>query len=257
MTIFSVIPSEAAQRAAQSRDLFLSPKHKNRSLHCASLRSAPVGMTEFLIDWLREFFADHMDTADGEIVSTALHAVRAGFLAASETPLAAPRPPASQPEVAAFAAELLAGRQREALAIVTSCLDSGRGLVDIELNIIQPALYQIGEKWQANKVSVAQEHMASAIVQSVMTVALLRSPPPKLNGKRALLACVEGNSHTIGLRMVADAFQLAGWEVQYLGANVPTAALATTSCGMEFASCGRVGVLSAAVAKRQGYHRSA
>jgi hypothetical protein len=43
---YSVIPSEAAQRAAQSRDLFLSPRPKNRSLHCASLRSAPVGMTD-------------------------------------------------------------------------------------------------------------------------------------------------------------------------------------------------------------------
>jgi methanogenic corrinoid protein MtbC1 len=40
-----------------------------------------------------------------------------------------------------------------------------------------------------------------------------------------LLACVAGNQHTIGLRMVADAFQLAGWDTQYLGANVPTAAL--------------------------------
>jgi methanogenic corrinoid protein MtbC1 len=40
-----------------------------------------------------------------------------------------------------------------------------------------------------------------------------------------LLACVEGNNHTIGLRMVSDAFQLAGWDVQYLGASVPTRAL--------------------------------
>jgi len=40
-----VIPSEAAQGAAQSRDLFLSTHRQNRSLHFASLRSAPVGMT--------------------------------------------------------------------------------------------------------------------------------------------------------------------------------------------------------------------
>ena len=42
---FPVIPSGAARRAAQSRDLFLSMQQQNRSLHCASLRSAPVGMT--------------------------------------------------------------------------------------------------------------------------------------------------------------------------------------------------------------------
>jgi cobalamin-dependent methionine synthase I len=58
-----------------------------------------------------------------------------------------------------------------------------------------------------------------------MTVGLLRSPPPATIGKRALLARVEGNDHAVGLRMVADAFQLAGWDVQYLGANMPTSAI--------------------------------
>ncbi len=42
---FPVIPSEAARRAAQSRDLFLSMHQQNRSLHYASLRSASVGKT--------------------------------------------------------------------------------------------------------------------------------------------------------------------------------------------------------------------
>ena len=88
-----------------------------------------------------------------------------------------------------------------------------------------PSLYRIGEKWQANKVSVAQEHIASAIVQLAMTAGLLRSQPPPMVGKRVLLACVAANNHAIGLRMVSDAFQLAGWEVQYLGADVPTSAL--------------------------------
>jgi methylmalonyl-CoA mutase cobalamin-binding domain/chain len=56
-------------------------------------------------------------------------------------------------------------------------------------------------------------------------VGLLRSPPAAMIGKRVLLACVAGNHHTVGLRMVADAFQLAGWDVQYLGADVPIAAI--------------------------------
>jgi methanogenic corrinoid protein MtbC1 len=108
---------------------------------------------------------------------------------------------------------------------LNDCIDSGRNLVDVEVNVIQPAMYRIGEKWQANRVTVAQEHIATAIVQSVMTMALLRSTPPALTSKRVLLACVSGNHHSIGLRMVADSFQLAGWEIQYLGADVPTPSL--------------------------------
>jgi len=91
--------------------------------------------------------------------------------------------------------------------------------------VIQPSLYNIGEKWQTCEVTVSQEHLATAIVQTVMTAGLLRSPPPVLIGKRVLLACVAGNHHAIGLRMVCDAFQLAGWEVRYLGADVPTGPL--------------------------------
>ncbi len=97
--------------------------------------------------------------------------------------------------------------------------------MDVELHVIQPSLYDIGKAWQANRVTVAKEHMATAIALSVMTVGLLRSPAPATIGKRVLLACVEGNDHAVGLRMVADAFQLAGWDVQYLGANMPGAAI--------------------------------
>jgi methylmalonyl-CoA mutase cobalamin-binding domain/chain len=125
----------------------------------------------------------------------------------------------------AFEAALLAGKHREAQAIVDGCLGKGQPLVDIELHIIQPALYQIGEKRQLNQISVPQEHMATAIAKSVMTVGLQHSPPAAALNKRALLACVEGNQHEVGLRMVADALLLAGWDVQFLGANVPTEAL--------------------------------
>ncbi len=104
-------------------------------------------------------------------------------------------------------------------------IDGGADLIAFELHVLQPALYAIGEKWQANQVSVAQEHMATAIAQSVMTAGLLRSPPAVTNCRRALLSCVEGNGHSLGARMLADAFQLAGWDVQYLGASVPTVAL--------------------------------
>ena len=188
-------------------------------------RGVPVQHLALSLDWLGEFFAGHMDAADGAVVSAALQASRTQYLHAQAVPVAPPSPPEAWPEAAALEAALLAGSQREALAIVGRCIDSGCSFVDVELHVMQPALYHIGEKWQANQVTVAQEHLATAIVQSVMTVGLLRSPPPALSGKRALLACVEGNNHAVGLRMVSDAFQLAGWDVQDLGANVPTRAL--------------------------------
>lgn len=190
-----------------------------------SARSIPTGHLALSLDWLAEFFVAHMDAPDGSVVAVALHAARDKFVAAGNTPIKLPTPPATWPEAIPFEVALLAGNQHEALAVVNQCIDSGHSLVEIEAHVMQPALYQIGEKWQANRATVAQEHLATAIVQSVMTMGLLRSPPPALINKRILLACVSGNNHAIGLRMVADAFQLGGWDVQYLGANVPTPAL--------------------------------
>lgn len=188
-------------------------------------RAIPTQHLLLSLEWLADFFAEHLGAADAAVVSAALLATRDKFLATMEAPVKPLPSPEPWPETVAFEAALLAGNQREALAGLARCIDSGGSLVDFEMHVIQPALYHIGDQWQANQVSVAQEHMATAIAQSVMTVGLLRSAAPALVNKRVLLACVEGNNHAVGLRMVADAFQLAGWDVQYLGANVPASAL--------------------------------
>lgn len=187
-------------------------------------RAIPHEHLALSLDWLGEYFAAHLGQADGQIVTEALQAARSAFLEPGAAP-AVPVPPDPWPEATAFEAALLVGSQREAVAVMGRCLDDGHTLIDIELHVIQPALYHIGEQWQANQVSVAQEHLATAIARSVMTVGLLRSVPPVPNQKKVLLACVHGNTHDIGLRMVADAYQLAGWDVQYLGADVPTSSL--------------------------------
>ncbi len=188
-------------------------------------RSIPAAHLGQSLDWLAEYFETHMAGADGARVGAALRAAAAEFLRTGDEPAAEAPLPDSWPETAPFQAALLAGRQREALDIMNRCLESGRSFVDFEMHVIQPAMYRIGELWQTNQVSVAQEHMATAIVQSVMTVGLLHLPPPPLKETRVLLACVEWNHHAVGLRMVADAFLLSGWDVQFLGPNVPPASL--------------------------------
>lgn len=190
-------------------------------------RTVPTEHLAQSLDWLAEYYAEHMDGEDGKSVAQTLRDAREQFLAAGPLPheLSPPRAPDPWPEAASFEAALLAGDRSMALAILKSCLEAGKGLMDAEVHVVQPSLYRIGEKWQANQVSVAQEHLATAIAQAVMTACLLSVQPPPSLGKKALLACVEGNYHAVGLQMVADALQLGGWQVQYLGPNTPTAPL--------------------------------
>ena len=188
-------------------------------------RGIPAEHLSQSLEFLSDFFVAQLPPADGAIVAGTLDIVIARFRRRGDTETRVRMEESPWPETGAFEAALLAGNQATALAIVTTLLDGGKTLVEVELHLIQPALYHIGELWQENQVSVAQEHMATAMVQSIMTVCLVRSTPPTATGHRVLLACVEGNNHAIGLRMVADAFQLGGWDVQYLGANMPANAL--------------------------------
>jgi methanogenic corrinoid protein MtbC1/DNA-binding transcriptional regulator YhcF (GntR family) len=100
--------------------------------------------------------------------------------------------------------------------------EGGVSVADLYQRVLQPAQYRIGELWQANQIGVAREHLATAITEAVLfDVAAAASRAPDI-GIRVLVACVEGELHDIGARMVADLFELDGFSVQYLGADVPT-----------------------------------
>ena len=188
-----------------------------------SERSLEDTSMEDCLDGLAEFFARHMPGDEGKVIAGALAEVRQRYLFAERLPQAAP--PQPWPECGPFAEAIVAGSLQEAQALLQGCLDAGNSLVAVELHVVQPALYRVGERWRANEISVAQEHMATAITNAAMTAMLVQQPAPARNGKRVLLACVQDNRHAMGLRMVADAFQMDGWDVQYLGADVPTADL--------------------------------
>jgi MerR family transcriptional regulator, light-induced transcriptional regulator len=92
--------------------------------------------------------------------------------------------------------------------------------------VIAPAMYEIGELWQRGALTVADEHLATALTNRVL--AALRPPPDEVatpDRGRALLAAVEGEQHALGLRMAADLLEDAGFDTVYLGADVPTEAL--------------------------------
>lgn len=128
----------------------------------------------------------------------------------------APAHPAAQQLVDA----VIAADRRAAQRILIDLVRDGMDVARLGDEVVQPAMTEIGRLWQDNLITVAQEHLATAIVQT----ALARAYAAPLDGptdRRALLACIEGNHHALGLRIVADAFEAAGWEVRYLGADVP------------------------------------
>lgn len=174
------------------------------------------------LDWLDEFFVEHMSPEDSEVVGDALRTARSEFLGLNKLPIAASISIESWPEAIPFEEAILIGDHGAAMAIMNQLLDGSHKLPEIERYMVQPALYGIREKWQSNLITLVCEQMATAIVKSVLIAAMLRSPASPQNGKRVLLGCTEGNVHDIELRIVADTFLIEGWEVRCLGASVPT-----------------------------------
>lgn len=120
----------------------------------------------------------------------------------------------------------LAGERSEALAIVQEALSAGISVPRVHLELIQAAQYEIGRLWENNQISIAEEHQATAISQLALATLYDKLPRARRNGKRVLLACVEGELHDMGSRIVADFLEMDGFEVRLLGASVPAPSLA-------------------------------
>jgi hypothetical protein len=87
--------------------------------------------------------------------------------------------------------------------------------------VIRPAQREVGRLWQRNEISIAQEHMATAISHLALADLYQRDQPARHNGKTVIVACVEGELHDFPARLVADELEMAGFNVRFLGASVP------------------------------------
>ena len=118
------------------------------------------------------------------------------------------------------------GDARSAESIATEARQANLEVEEIYDRVIRPGMARIGHLWVEGEISVADEHLATSICEQVMAGLF----PSMLTGttrdrQRVMLAGPEGEHHTLGLRMIADTLEGAGYEVFYLGANVPKDAL--------------------------------
>jgi methanogenic corrinoid protein MtbC1 len=121
---------------------------------------------------------------------------------------------------------LLATRRREASALILEAVDRGVTIRDVYLKVFQPVQREIGRLWQRSQISVAQEHFCTAATQLVMSQLYPRIFSGQVSADRTLVAtCIGGELHEIGVRMVADFFEMDGWDTIYLGANTPQEAV--------------------------------
>lgn len=120
---------------------------------------------------------------------------------------------------------LLAGDDDSAWAIIVKEHEKGKSSLTIFQDLITKSLQYIGELWQKNIITVADEHLATTTCDYILSkyqwMIGKNNKIPPYPPKKVMLLCLENEFHFIGLKMVAILFEEHGWNVKFLGANMP------------------------------------
>ena len=123
------------------------------------------------------------------------------------------------------AIEALDGKALEEIFDIATREIGGSAMIE---KIIVPLIFGIGERWDEGTISVAQERVASTVIQEVLTVA--GRPHSETRGAPNLVvATPAGQLHELGAALVVCTARRRGWNVTYLGASIPAEEIAHTA----------------------------
>ena len=120
---------------------------------------------------------------------------------------------------------LLKGDRQQARELIKGALERGCSVKSLYIEVFQSCQYEVGRLWQENKITVAHEHYCTAATQLIMAELYPYVVSSPRTGKHLIAAAVAGEVHEMGVRMVADFFEMDGWDTYFVGANTPIQSL--------------------------------
>ncbi|MFI6815972.1 B12-binding domain-containing protein [Nonomuraea sp. NPDC050328] len=120
----------------------------------------------------------------------------------------------------------VSGDEHAATDAALAALDQDLSLESLLLEVVAPVQARVGREWESNRITVAQEHTATAVNERVLA-ALARHPSARAAASgptagRIAVACIDGEWHAMPARILSEVLRLRGWRVDYLGAQMPT-----------------------------------
>jgi methanogenic corrinoid protein MtbC1 len=106
------------------------------------------------------------------------------------------------------------------VAVALGLLDSGFTAYEVISDLLVPAQRRVGDLWVANELSVADEHLVTASSEASLH-ALAMANTSLATSVDVVLACAEGDWHSIGAHMLAVQLETGGVGVRFLGASTP------------------------------------
>ena len=119
-----------------------------------------------------------------------------------------------------FLTAAVAGNLARAAAVIRGADELGMSLDVIFVDVLRPALYEVGTQWESGSLPVGQEKEISELARDLIAELSTRHADPDAKGPTIVAACVAGERHDLGLRMVVARLRARGWRVHFLGADV-------------------------------------
>jgi len=120
-----------------------------------------------------------------------------------------------------YAKAAIRGDESTCADILDRCLRARLTILEVFQDFLGGAMATVGTWYKVEAIDEAQEHMASAITERMLTRTAQFFGPRARSERSAILGCAPHSWHVIGLRMINDYLRFCGWKTQYLGANVP------------------------------------
>jgi len=116
---------------------------------------------------------------------------------------------------------LLDGNKKQCCQIVNSLIESNASLRDIFINLFQRSMYRVGQMWENDRCSIADEHIATKITEGLIDYVVSQFSTDKNINKTVLVTCIDKEFHELGARMVAGYIEALGYKVFFIGSNTP------------------------------------
>jgi excisionase family DNA binding protein len=121
---------------------------------------------------------------------------------------------------------MLAGDEAGAWGVVEAAMASGMTGPSVYQEVLVPALKEVGDKWVAGDIDVADEHTASRVADRVVSRLGAKVQPRGVRRGTIVLGSTQTDLHGLPLSIAADLFRAARFTVIDLGANLPPASFA-------------------------------
>ena len=107
------------------------------------------------------------------------------------------------------------------LGDVHRLISQGLPIRRLHVDLFQASMYEVGELWATNQISVATEHLATAVTEGLLNELSPDIASKDRVGKIVVVAGIQPELHQVGGKIVADTFEMYGWDSLYIGSNTP------------------------------------